>query len=962
MGLVDTDRADYLMKRFKKALSVTFVSTILILSFLIVPQSAQAVTSDIDIRSLQSCLKQDGSSLDVLVLMDSSRSLRDPNEEDKKETKDHSAVASPNWKGSDPQQIRGKILLSSLKLLRSLAQESKRDFQVSLRNFGDNRRYLESLREKWIPWTNNTKDQDLKKFVENALFDESSGTNWDEGLQTARSALQERLGQSQIGEGKKSCPIMFWITDGAADPKPEDQKRTICTPSGTSKLSLIEWFRANNVLVLGGLLRPGDDAERSRAEDFRRIVEGQGCGNNLPSWTKGSVVEADDVSSLAWAFQKLVASIKNLIDLSASSSSFVVDPGTSKIEVYVRGPLPPNWQINAPDGSIVCSAQQQNNQCQTAYDDEIGIATIFIKPTVPARAAGTWTITPSIQDEKLLVYGGIDVPPGAPYLSVAPGEEPIQIDEGKPQGFDVQILNPDGSAFDPSGFSLIEICASVSSSSSPACKPGPRVTNLEIRPSQTDKSVFIQATLVSANSSSRKYLISKSLKIEVAPSGEYPSLVCKNGKNSCRLTELENKSDISKSVLMVVAAESSSSPGRIYLVDFSILKDSVEERGDGGFDFQLFRGEKPVSWNNPNESFLPGEEISLSVSTKIKGKSDVVGVIKYLSQSGDKEIARQLKFTIEVNEKTPPWVWLLIIGTYLLTLGIPYLILLAAAKRRAFLEVPDNELSFVSVPFKISKLGKLVSPSGDGSEVTLATPSHKDLATIQVSDKPKSLEVGSALIEISTPKWNPFVDPTTTVSIVGSHILTTCGESRFVPEKAIFSREVVDEAVIYFSSETNLSPVNQTKLDDTESSRSNEMFASSYEAKISQELMKRTDEVSGSIIFIVPRMTNRRKALEELKSKILSVCESLRLNDLIEELRAEWLDKSLEDQKKALEVKENHLDGGKKTKENKIIENSPSDNRSEATSIFDEPVEEKKSIWGDDSEFPDSEQGRKLWD
>lgn len=961
MGLVDPDCAVHLMKRFKKALSATFVSTILLLSFLIAPQSAQAVTSDIDIRSLQSCLKQDGSSLDVLVLMDSSRSLRDPNEEDKKETKDHSAVASPNWKGSDPQQIRGKILLSSLKLLRSLAQESKRDFQVNLRNFGDNRRYLESLREKWIPWTNNTSDQDLKKFVENALFDESSGTNWDEGLQTARSALQERIGQAQIGEGKKSCPIMFWITDGAADPNPEGQKRTICTPAGTSNLSLIEWFRANNVLVLGGLLRPRDDAERSRAEDFRRIVEGQGCGKNEISWTKGSVVEADDVSSLAWAFQKLVASIKNLIDLGASSSSFLVDPGTSKIEVYIRGPLPPNWQINASDGAIVCSDQQQNNQCQTAYDDEIGIATIFIKPAVPASTAGTWTITPSIQDEKLLVYGGIDVPPGAPYLSVTPGEEPIQIDEGKPQGFDIQILNPDGSAFNASGFSSIEICASVTSSSTPACKPGPKATNIEIRPSQTDKSVFIQATLISANSSNRKYLISKSLKIEVAPSGEYPSLVCQSGKDTCKLAELEHKNKSSKSVLKVVAAESSSSPGQIYLVDFSILKDSVEERGDGGFDFQLSRGDKPVSWNNPNESFMPGEEVNLSVSTKIKGKSDVVGVIKYVSRSGDKEIARQLKFTIEVNEKTPPWVWLLIIGTYLLTLGIPYLILLAAAKRRAFLEVPDNELSFVKVPFKISKLGKLVSPSGDGSDLTLTTPSHKDLGTIQVSDKPKSLEVESALIEISTPKWNPFVDPTTTVSIVGSHILTTCGESRFVPDKAVFSREVVDEAVIYFASEENLSPVTQTKLDDTESSRSSEMFASSYEAKISEELMKRTDEVIGSIIFIVPRMTNRRKALEELKSKILSVCESLRLNDLIDELREEWLDKRLEEQKKALEVNDNHLDGGKKT-ENKIIEEAPSDNRSETASIFDEPGEEKKSIWGDDSEFPDSERGRKLWD
>lgn len=308
-------------RRLLKVLAPASTSIILFVSLQFIPQSAHANSHDIDIRSLQSCLKQEGSSLDVLVLMDSSRSLRDPNEEDRKQTKDHSAISSPNWKGSDPQQVRGKILFSSLKLLRSLARESERDFQVNLKNFGDNRRYLESLKEKWIPWTNKTEDQDLRKFVENALFDESSGTNWLEGLQTARNALQERLGQSQIGEGKKSCPIMFWITDGAADPNPESQKQSICTSSGTSNLSLIEWFRANNVLVLGGLLRPKDGVERDRAGDFRKIVEGEGCGQNEINWTRGSVVEADDVSSLAWAFQKLVASIKNLIDLNASSSA-----------------------------------------------------------------------------------------------------------------------------------------------------------------------------------------------------------------------------------------------------------------------------------------------------------------------------------------------------------------------------------------------------------------------------------------------------------------------------------------------------------------------------------------------------------------------------------------------------------------------------------------------------------------
>ena len=91
--------------------------------FGIVPAHAQ-----IDVSYLQTCLKEEGSSLDVLVLMDSSKSLRDgkPGE------------ARKVVEGSDPERKRGKILLSSLKILRSLAEESDRPLNINLRNFGKN--------------------------------------------------------------------------------------------------------------------------------------------------------------------------------------------------------------------------------------------------------------------------------------------------------------------------------------------------------------------------------------------------------------------------------------------------------------------------------------------------------------------------------------------------------------------------------------------------------------------------------------------------------------------------------------------------------------------------------------------------------------------------------------------------------------------------------------------------------
>ena len=212
--------------------------------------------SEIDINYLQTCLKEEGSSLDVLVLMDSSASLRDS-----------IGKNGVKFAGSDPNKLRGPILKSSLKLLRKLAEGSKRDFRISLRNFGDNSNpdSLAKLKSNWVDWTADASDGNLSKFVNQALFDGSPNTEWDQGLATARSAFNERLGQAAL-EGKKSCPVMFWITDGGPEPSPVSQKNSICSSESTSS---IEWFRANNVLVLGGLLRPKGELDRDRAGIFK---------------------------------------------------------------------------------------------------------------------------------------------------------------------------------------------------------------------------------------------------------------------------------------------------------------------------------------------------------------------------------------------------------------------------------------------------------------------------------------------------------------------------------------------------------------------------------------------------------------------------------------------------------------------------------------------------------------------
>jgi hypothetical protein len=296
------------MSKLKKVLITLISGSLISLAtvFSISPAQAQ-----IDVSYLQTCLKEEGSSLDVLVLMDSSGSLRDATPE---EIKNKSREI---LKGSDPDRLRGKVLKSSLKILRTLAEESDRSFNISLRNFGKNSspEDKEDLMERWVDWTPKTSDNDLKVFVEKAVYDNSPGTEWTNGIISARDQFQKRIGEAKLA-GSNSCSIMFWITDGA----PSDSTAPICAPNGNAS---INWFRENNILILGGLLKPTDSKEAAKAAQFGPLVRGDTCGDNKEGWTKGEVIEATGVSDLAWRFVGLIAGIKNLIDLNGNGANLL---------------------------------------------------------------------------------------------------------------------------------------------------------------------------------------------------------------------------------------------------------------------------------------------------------------------------------------------------------------------------------------------------------------------------------------------------------------------------------------------------------------------------------------------------------------------------------------------------------------------------------------------------------------
>ena len=900
------------MKKTKRFLSTVTAGSLVALTTIFGVAPAQAA---IDVSYLQTCLKEEGSSLDVLVLMDSSGSLRDATPEEIRSGK------RKTEKGSDPDRKRGKILKSSLKILRSLAEESGRTFNINLRNFGKNSdpEELKKLKERWVEWTSDTSDGALSTFVEKAVYDDSPGTQWANGLISAQDQFKKRIGEAKLA-GTSSCSIMFWITDGA----PTDSTEPICAPSGEASLN---WFRENNILVLGGLLKPREKTEADKAEQFGPLVRGEGCGENQPGWTRGEVIVAEEIDDLAWEFVGLIAGIKNLINLNGNGSSFNVDPSTSHIEIYTRG-TGSNWEIKKPDGTVFCSKSNPTSKCVVTEDSEVGITTIAVYPDKPIDAAGAWSISPSIESEDFLVYGGLSSNSSGslktkPNLVIS--KVSGDLEEGKPVSFLASILNPDGSAFSLQGFKSVTICAKVASSKSSSCESGKSAANLTVIPSTTDKSVSFEAVLVSEKDSSRGYRISATVKINVIPSGFFPSLVC--DKDPCILENLANKNSKAKSNLLVKAPTSGGQGATVTLLGYTILADDIDDRGDGHFKFVVEKASGGVvDWNNQSQTLIPGDKLILTVTTDQGGTSEIQGAIKYKVSANGQEIVRQLDFKFKVGAAKN---WIILIGlmllAYLLTVGLPYAFLVWSARRNAFLSVTNNAFAYLKQEVVISEKGKVISKASmiEGSlSGAFPEPSDEDLLYAVVEEEARSLDIGDVKIQVIPPKWNPFVDPITIVEIVGNHVMSSAGEAEFLEDRAFFSRSVTGESLIYFPSEQSLAPLTKESATSLANSSDVEPFAAAPIQKVGKELALKTGDILATVLLIVPRYGDRadslRKANLKLKSKVESAnlatnVAALRKNALeVEQAKVEEIEKAkpVKESKKPVEVKDEEADSG----------------------------------------------------
>ena len=865
------------MRIFKRVLSLTLAVFMIAITVLVNPSQASSHDS-VDIRDLQTCLKTKGASLDVLVLMDSSRSLRNskPGEKTKK---------GDTWIGSDVEGRRGPILLSSLNLLQDLAEDTGSSFRINLKNFGNNTgKALEELQKNWRPWKEVTRSNSevvLTDFVKSALYNDSDGTDWAKGLATAKVDFSQRIYDAEE-KGSKSCSIMFWITDGMPSNETSDEQ-AICN-AGTE--SSIDWFKQKKILILGGLLKPkvGDTSL------FRRIVEGVNCGDPEQSWTEGKVIEANDINSLAWEFISLVANIRNLVNLEFSDGKVILDPGTSQLEIYVKGE-PSQWELKAPDGSVFCSSSNLDPTKCVVATGETKITTISVTPTDPNTTQGSWQFT-SLPVTEVKIYGGLSVEPNPVNLVVDTPNRNIV--EGKKASFNARLVNPDKTLFDVSSFQSVKICATLESNGEEVCQGGSASAIFELFPKESDTSIPFTATLVSKNGEYRQYEFYAVMNVTVQESGRFPSLVCRGDAEGdiCKIPNLKNKSKKESVFLEVLKpTDLGAVSGEIYIIGYEITLDKYDRNFN--FDFTDKNGSSVIPGDKTN-LFSTNESLKLEVSFDKGEASRIEGVIKYAVVTDGQTVIRQLNFGFEVDDKiNRPLLILLLLLAYALTIAIPYIFLLWSARRRASLNIPDNTFSFVTSAFEITNQGKLVPVGENGIEESFK-PDYKKMQEIKVEPRSNSVAFSVAKVEALAHKWNPFKPQTTKIAIKDSYLLSSYIGKDFSFGSQSFNSEVIGEVIVYFESIGNISPEKSSVGEETiESPHGFDFTESDYESTLSNVLKSPQGPVKGNIIYLVDPYGDKEESLVKSVAVLKTLIANVDFSEQILKFRKEELDSAL---------------------------------------------------------------------
>ena len=907
------------MKLQLKSMSISLASLLfvsLLSSIWLAPFAKAESNSDVGFSALQGCMDADNASLNVVYLMDISKSMAE----------------------SDKKKVRASMLASSLQLFYQVSKDSEKPLNFTFISFGSTSDTNVTI--PWSPVNARNLSQQLARAKSAASNESSYGTDWYEGLRQA----QDQIRQKQNLESG-ACFVLSWMTDGQIDLNPNGgstdfvpQDRVayqkICEPSS----GLINWFRnpSNNVATIGALLSKNANKkstafnrlsmEEKSVRLFQPVIEGSGqipndvaekfglpsggyeCGRVTASSHLGKLVSSGQAADLAWQFLDLIAHLRNLnkADFQKNGNTYEleIDKSVGRLEVFTKGKNSGNTlSVKDSDNNEICL---NSDKCRRTGNGNWAEWVVDIPGT--GSTPGLWSI--GVEGKTLpKIFLGSKGDPKELRFSFDPLPDLMNIVEGNTVQTVAKLVHEDGSAVSPSEFKNICVeLTSPTSSEESECIPG---VSLPIKfNAETSNDKFQVTAKYQFNSSQETGQITDVKRMIVKSNNSFAKLSCaslertENRERVCRLNPIPNSHKQSLTNLTASVGEGNSN---VTITGF-IADDNLERA--------KFYEATPLNQQIEVTPEAPRNvQFALSNSKIKNGDKDVFGTITYVVEdaSGQK-VTSQLKvvFSLQTN-KNLLTILIFYFFALLLGIGIPYAALIWAAKSAATFAA--QSFRYLTFPIEVSSDGfistKTVQESDDSVvdlgidkgelRQTLSLPDSRELSSyFEVQQGDKLISIGDATLSISRKSYDPFAPIEVELEVPGSLVYSNFGGSLAL-ETSKAEQSLVG---LYFitASLGELEPIEENSMerpfdyDDT---------APDLLSKV--ELVIRQDGFSGQITCVIVGEVNPRPQLQRFVEELQTSSDKLKVAIAdIQELRAKQLEKRKAEQSSQFKVSDDN--------------------------------------------------------
>jgi hypothetical protein len=820
-----------------------------------------------DFSSLQSCMNSVKASLNIVYIMDNSKSMIE----------------------NDPDDARGPMMQSTLRILQQVGADSSKPVQYVMVPFGDNNTEQDANAQQWRKLTQDNLNREASTLNNEALKEAAKGTNWKSGLSVAKAKIEQ---QKKSDPG--SCFVAIWLTDGAIDMNFLDQGYIPETGAAFVEIcqsdELINWFRKpeNNISMLAALLTV-DSEETINSILFDSVIEGKAeipqsvadtfdltlgedssftCGDIFEGRQLGYLVKNGNAADLSWQFVDLVASItglkKHAESQNANSVDFKVPELIGKIRVYLKGDSQGSLKILDGQGIDVCSLPDVCRQISKSTDAGFEVWDVDV-PKSGTSSTERWSIQQLPQNSASKVFVGIN----GKYknLTLAPTYDPdlsegTKLDEGRSVTAKYKLIDSSSVDLDSTDYESVEICLEAPARK---CQQEPSV-QFDLVVAEVNKKIGAKAT-IKLKDVAGDFVLTSVQSITVKKNENYAKILC---EPSCSLNPIPNRNQKSVTILEIDSGKEGTST--IEVTGFKVEDNDPVRAKSYSIDSSIVT----VAAGEPGSI-----EVTLSNSNAKTKENNLQGTMQYTVTNDGNPISTSVPVTFSINQEKS---WLTIILGYLLALlfavGLPYLALLLQARRSAVFI--DDEIKYLSTPVRVTASGQLLSRNdsavqdllnstdlentdSESSEDSLVTPDRKLLSkAIEVEKGSKELHIGSASLRIKPVKFDAFAPIQVFLTIPDSVVNSSHGEkANLLHVETTTASQSLNGLVFLHAPASLIEPIDKNSVHEV-SETLEDLTSDGSVMTVKTERTVAESEFVGTLVVVLSNNQNTAKALSKV--------------------------------------------------------------------------------------------------